>query len=178
MYIRSCTLYNQLKIIWFDLLWHTFPIDPSPSILRTSLQRSKSHNTKTRTTCGGGSRIFSFGGGGTKDYMCAQAHYERKAWSPFRLGSRARLRTLEALGVFFMLPHAIWGRGGGGGVLPYCLSILMQNPVRDKRTRTVIFQSKFRGGGGGVCLLRPPLDHFARPTEGVRPANVHQSLWG
>ena len=45
---------------------------------------------------------FSFreGGGGAKDYIYANAHYKREIRSPFRQGSRARLRALEALGVF------------------------------------------------------------------------------
>ena len=52
----------------------------------------------------GGSRprIFMGGGGGAQKITCANAHYEREIRSPFRQGSRARLRALEALG-FFML---------------------------------------------------------------------------
>ena len=37
---------------------------------------------------------FSLGGGGAQKIMCAQAHYEGE--SPFRQGSRARLRALQA----------------------------------------------------------------------------------
>ena len=41
------------------------------------------------------------GGGGAKAYKCAlHAHHEREARSPLRPGSRARLKALEALGVF------------------------------------------------------------------------------
>ena len=40
------------------------------------------------------------GGGGAQKIICANAHYEREIRSPFRQGSRARLRALEALGVF------------------------------------------------------------------------------
>ena len=51
---------------------------------------------------------FSFrgGGGGAQKIMCPHAHYEREIRSPFRQGSRARLRALEALG-FLMLSSAI-----------------------------------------------------------------------
>ena len=52
----------------------------------------------------GGSRIF-MGGGRAK---CANAHYERETRSPFRHGSRAGLRALEALGVFLMVSRDIW----------------------------------------------------------------------
>ena len=48
-----------------------------------------------------GSRIF-MGGGGVQKIMCANAHYEHKTRSPFRQGSRACLRALEALGVLML----------------------------------------------------------------------------
>ena len=54
---------------------------------------------------------FSFGGGGggggAQKIMCPHSHYERETRSPYRQGSRARLRALEALWVFFMLSRAI-----------------------------------------------------------------------
>ena len=41
---------------------------------------------------------FHLGGGERKKVLCQHAHYERG--THFRQGSRARLRALEALGVF------------------------------------------------------------------------------
>ena len=63
-------------------------------------------------------RIQDFHLGGAQKIICANAYYERKLRSPFRQGSRARLRALEALG-FFNAPYsAIWA---------LCLSMLIQN---------------------------------------------------
>ena len=46
-------------------------------------------------------RIQDFHLGGAQKITCANAiYYEREIRSPFRQGSRARLRALEALGVF------------------------------------------------------------------------------
>ena len=45
-------------------------------------------------------RIQDFHLGGAQKIICANAHYEREIRNPFRQGSRARLRALEALGVF------------------------------------------------------------------------------
>ena len=83
---------------------------------------------KNRTR--GGSRIL-LGGGGGRESLCAPTHNARaKPRSPLRPGSRARLRTLAALGVFDTLSC----------YLSHILRILIQNGIKK-------YSIKFKGGG-------------------------------
>ena len=46
---------------------------------------------------------FSWWGGGAQKLMCAHAHYDHETQRPFRQDSKARLKALEALGLFYAL---------------------------------------------------------------------------
>ena len=89
----------------------------------------------------GGSRIFIFGG--AQKIVCVHAHHEHEARCPLRQGSRARLRSLEALSVFDALLCYIWALS---------LSILMQNGIKKPKVN----QISRGGGGGGACAYCTP----------------------
>ena len=110
------------------------------------------------------------GGGGRKaqNIMYTHAHHEREARSPLRLGSRTRVRALEALGVFdalscylsliFKHSDTKWDKkstvdqilGGWGGRSP------------------VVPSGGTRGGHGGAN---------APPVRGFAPHLPPQSEW-
>ena len=103
------------------------------------------------------------GGGGGQKIICANAHYEREIRSPFRQGSRARLKGLEALGVL-MLSSAIWA---------LCF--------KHSDTKWVIKKSQsisFGGGGGGGAQQAPPwIRHCYWHKKNTVLCYVFRNVW-
>ena len=74
---------------------------------------------------------------------CGHAHHEREARSPFRPGSRAGLRALDALG-FLIVSRAIW--------VLFLSILVIQNGLKNIVNKQILTEG---GGGGGRLLLRP-----------------------